>query len=501
MSSLYFTCPAIRTITYTPGSFNTVNGVTNAVVPQIGKNNDVWTVTVGDHGIVDPADGHVVNLFKQNTGGSGHIIGDVSTVGTLPQTLKFAFQLTIQLAVGVENFDLDIWVGQGDTNGDDLWWIGSPSLAAQPLAAQPLAAQPHCFNHAYVPVVDATNQLVQVFNLGSLLVSHFEFVGQLVVVQDSPDQPNWLGELPDSLFLDQINLPGTHDSAAINSDIHTFYACHYATLTAQMLSGVRLFDIRISVREVNGAFTFMTCHGEIFSSCRFNEFQTLPSALDEFHTFLAQNPTEFLAISLKVDAWNTVSLAQQPAALNALAALLQQYPVLAQEAMPTLRETRGRMYLLNRINDDLRFGAPISWVDNTTGQLCEPINGRDFELYVQDQFKGLSTFGATEEKFRVWTAALPAINPQPIDNNRRRLLLNYASATYFGVTGIYIMQDVLNFLGDAALAPDNMRLGWSLFDYEETAYPLSTGGRANVVQLFIASNAHYWNYPRPFRAG
>ncbi|MBF2715654.1 hypothetical protein [Agrobacterium vitis] len=499
MSSLYFTCPAIRTITYTPGSFNTVNGVTNAVVPQIGHTNDVWTVTVDDDGIVDPADDHVVNLFKQNTGGSGHIIGDVSTVGPLPQTLKFAFQLTIQLAVGVENFDLDIWVGQGDTNGDDLWWIGSPSLAAQP----------HSLNLAYVPVFDATNQLVQVFNLGSLLVSHFLFVGQLVVAQDSPDQPNWLGGLPDNLFLDQINLPGTHDSAAINSNILPLYprptvivyACHYTTLTAQMTSGVRLFDIRISVHESNGAFTFVTCHGAIGSSRGFNEFQTLPSALDEFHAFLAQNPTEFLAISLKVDAWNTVSPAQQPAALNALAALLHQYPVLAQEAMPTLEETRGLMYLLNRINDELRFGAPISWVDNTAGQLCEPTTGRDFELYVQDQFKGLPTFGATEEKFRVWTAALPNINPPVVDNNRRRLLLNYASATYFGVTGIYIMQDVLNFLGDATLAPDNMRLGWSLFDYEETAYPLSTGGRANVVQLFIASNAHYWNYPRPFRAG
>ncbi|MGV1769172.1 hypothetical protein ACQZ6B_03250 [Agrobacterium vitis] len=491
MSSLYFTCPAIRTITYMPGSFNTVNGVTNAVVPQIGNNNDVWTVTVGDDGIEDLADGHVANLFERNTGGLGHIIGDVSTVGTLPETLKFAFQLTIQLAVGVENFDLDIWVGQGDTNGDDLWWIGSPSLAAQP----------HYLNLAYVPVFDATNQLVQVFNLGSLLVSHFLFVGQLVVVQDSPDQPNWLGELPDSLFLDQINLPGTHDSAAINPDIHTFYACHYTTLTAQMLSGVRLFDIRISVREVSGAFTFVTCHGAIGSSYGFNEFQTLPSALDEFHTFLAQNQKEFLAISLKVDAWNNVSPAQQPAALNALAALLQQYPVLAQEAMPTLGETRGLMYLLNRINDELRFGAPITWLDNTTGQLCEPTTGRDFELYVQDQFKELPTFGATEEKFRVWTAAITAINPQPFDNNRRCLLLNYASATYFGVTGIYIMQDVLNFLGDPTLARDNMRLGWSLFDYEETAYPLSTGGRANVVQLFIASNAQYWNYPRPFRAG
>jgi len=492
MSSVYFTCPAIRDITYTPGTFQTVNGVINAVVPQLSHNNDhVWSVTIDDDGINDPARSQLANVFEHQSGGFQHIIGDESTMGTTPQTLKFMFQLTVQLAVGVENFDLDIWVGQGDTDGDDFWWIGSPSLAAQP----------DYLHLAYLPVADATSQLVQLFSLGSLLASHFLFVGQLIVVQDTTDHSDWLSELPDALYLDQINLPGTHDSAAFNPDIHTFYACHYTSLTAQMTSGVRLFDIRISVRDADGTFSFVTCHGPIGSQVHLNEFQTLSSALDEFHTFLGHHQREFLAISLKIDAWNNVSLAQQPAALNALAALLEPYPVLAQAEMPTLGEARGLMYLLNRINGEQRFGAPISWTDNTSGQLCMPVTERAFELYVQDQFKGLPTFGATEEKFRVWEAALAQINPPAIDGNTRRLLLNYASATYFGVTGIYIMQDVLSFLGDATLSPDGMRLGWSLFDYEETTYPLSTGGRANVVQLFIASNAHYWNYPRPFQVG
>ncbi|MUZ75220.1 hypothetical protein GOZ90_21250 [Agrobacterium vitis] len=461
------------------------------MTPLIVQNANIWTVTVAYDGVVDPFDNGVASLFDQNSGGIGHIVGDVSTVGTVPQALKFAFQLIVQFAVGVENFDLVVWVGQGDTNGDTLWWIGSPSLAAQPDLS----------HVGYVPVFDATNQLVQVFSLISKTTSDFLFTAQLVVAQDHLDQSGWLSELPGDLFLDQINLPGTHDSAAINPDMHTLYACHYTSLTAQMQSGVRLFDIRISVREADDTFTFVTCHGSIGSTVHLNEFQTLQSALDEFQGFLALNATEFLAVSLKIDAWNNVSPAQQPDALNALAALLGPYPVLAQAAMPTLDQARGRMYLLNRINNEQRFGAPISWTDNTTGQLCAPTPGRDFELYVQDQFKGLPTFGATEEKFEVWEAALAAINPPPVDGQPRRLLLNYASATYFGVIGIYIMQDVLNYLGDANLAPDDMHLGWSLFDYEETAYPLSTGGRATVVLLFISSNANYWNYPRPFQAG
>lgn len=60
------------------------------------------------------------------------------------------------------------------------------------------------------------------------------------------DYANWMAELPDNLYVTQVSIPGTHDTAtasvtgatAVNSQ------CQTATIQQQLEAGVRVLDLR-----------------------------------------------------------------------------------------------------------------------------------------------------------------------------------------------------------------------------------------------------------------
>jgi len=296
----------------------------------------------------------------------------------------------------------------------------------------------------------------------------------------------WLREVPDATPIGDINVPGTHDSAAINTTFKTPYACHNTSLGQQLDSGVRLLDLRLKVKEADASYGFVTCHGNIGA----HEYQSFDSALQECQKFLTSNPTEFVAMSLKVDDWNGAT--NKPAAYAALAALLQRYPVFSSRTMPSLRQVRGRIYLLNRMTEDLALGVPVGWSDNTTGSWASASPAREFRLYVQDQYEGLPVLDSEAAKLAVFTAAFDKTGPG-------EMLLNVASATYAGIFGVYMTAHVLGYLGARPAAKRPARLGWALFDYETTTSQTNLHGFLSVVQLIIASNFHYRGYEAAFR--
>src|SRR5262249_21153101 len=52
-------------------------------------------------------------------------------------------------------------------------------------------------------------------------------------------QARWMADLPDDMVISNINLPGTHDSAAITRTPGVILARHYESITGQLLNGVR----------------------------------------------------------------------------------------------------------------------------------------------------------------------------------------------------------------------------------------------------------------------
>ncbi len=304
----------------------------------------------------------------------------------------------------------------------------------------------------------------------------------------------WMLELPGTTLLRDINLPGTHDSAAIIKDnswniVKSFWARQYKSITEQLNGGVRLLDVRLEVKKNDsGQFDFVTCHGKIeFGYDPINEFQSFDSLLEECSNFLQEHSTETIVVLLKIDDWNGYDNTDRDNALVALKSKLDNsgiiYPGLD---MPTLADVRGKIYLLNRIDSDSKLvpGVNIAWLENTSGNRSLTLSAGEF--YVQDHYNNSGSDPGLE-KFQYFKNA---INEAPAGST----LINYASGITSNFTGIpntlSINEDVIKFLGNEK----KTRLGWIFLDNVFCDVKTANYGLVTCVDLIIDSNFNYGYY-------
>ncbi|NEO87920.1 MAG: phosphatidylinositol-specific phospholipase C domain-containing protein [Spirulina sp. SIO3F2] len=319
--------------------------------------------------------------------------------------------------------------------------------------------------------------------------------GMAIFPTNLETQVNWMGNLSDEVLISEINIPGSHDAAAINTYIGTPYACHNQSITSQLKKGIRLLDIRLQINLRDHHFEFMTCHGSVGSSIGINTYQTFRSLLNECKDFLENHPTEVVIMSLKVDDWSDVESNNRNTALTKLCDLLQEYPTTQFTYLPHLREVPGKIFLYNRITQDLSLGVPISWPDNTDGVYAYPSSHRVYQVYVQDRYQGLPLVGSEQEKFTKVRDACEHKN-----ENSLEVRWNFASATWNQIFGVYIMDELLDYFGVQPASDRLQTFGWVLFDYPFTAYHTDKYGAINIVDLIISSNFNprYRGYDETF---
>ncbi|NGP89906.1 hypothetical protein [Fodinibius halophilus] len=124
-----------------------------------------------------------------------------------------------------------------------------------------------------------------------------------------------------------------------------------------------------------------------------DEYQSFSSLLDECKSFLTENRSELLIMSLMVNDWSGHG-GDRNNIVNALEKLLSSYLIATSKVLPQMGDIRGEIFLYNRINDQLRFGTPINWPDATSGAYAKDSPNRFYQVYVQDKYKGLPNFGA-----------------------------------------------------------------------------------------------------------
>jgi len=315
-------------------------------------------------------------------------------------------------------------------------------------------------------------------------------------IQETWEQPcQWLAGLSDDTPISRINIPGTHDTAAIDTRNPPTnpYACQRISVTTQLEGGIRLLDVRLKVSTSAGKYTFLTCHGNIGGWLGLNEFQCFPSLLDECGAFLKRQNTEAILMSLKIDDWNGCDNHKEDV-LAALSDLLEQYARCPPEAIgtsiPTLGQIRGKMLCFNRINEHFALGIPIHWTDNTSGALaCR--SGRGYDIFVQDQYKDLPSSDAVSRKLALVTSAFG----EKTDEN---IVWNFASATVYGVGGVYIMRELLEKFGEKTARNRYQQFGWVLFDDPFRKYMTDKYGSLDITNLIIASNTGYAHLPAAF---
>ena len=160
------------------------------------------------------------------------------------------------------------------------------------------------------------------------------------------DGPCWMKYVDNNKFLDELSIPGTHDSGTCSVDNDTEpqssqAKCQQDYIPTQLLEGVRYFDIRLGKGENPGID-----HGACYLLKKDGNFMHLSDVIGYFNTFLSENPTE--ALIMLVSRGNDE--ATDESLTTALGKVFDENPDLfyTSSRIPTLGEARGKIVLLRR---------------------------------------------------------------------------------------------------------------------------------------------------------
>ncbi len=160
------------------------------------------------------------------------------------------------------------------------------------------------------------------------------------------DGPCWMKYVDKNKFLDELSIPGTHDSGTCSVDNDTEpqtsqVKCQQDYIPTQLLEGIRYFDIRLGKGDDPGID-----HGGFYLFKKDGNFLHLSHVIGYFKTFLKENPSE--ALIMLVSRGNDE--ATDEGITTAFAKVLDANPDLfyTSSRVPTLGEVRGKIVLLRR---------------------------------------------------------------------------------------------------------------------------------------------------------
>lgn len=160
------------------------------------------------------------------------------------------------------------------------------------------------------------------------------------------DGPCWMKYVDDNKYLDELSIPGTHDSGTCSVDNDTEpqssqVKCQQDYIPTQLLEGIRYFDIRLGKGDNPGI-----CHGDFYLFKKDGDYLHLSDVIGYFKTFLSENPRE--ALIMLASRGNDE--ATDDSVTTAFAKVMGDNPDLfyTSSHVPTLGEVRGKIVLLRR---------------------------------------------------------------------------------------------------------------------------------------------------------
>lgn len=203
------------------------------------------------------------------------------------------------------------------------------------------------------------------------------------------DGPCWMSHVEGNKYLDELSIPGTHDSGTCSVDNDTEpqssqAKCQQDYIPTQLLEGIRYFDIRLGKGNDPGID-----HGSCYLLKKDGHFMHLSDVVGYFKKFLNENPSE--ALIMLVSRGNNE--ATDESLTTAFAKVLDDNPKLfyTSSRVPTLNEVRGKIVLLRRFGlaDDSvsghTWGLDLTEWDNkiaahpSSSSMCLVQNAQGFE--------------------------------------------------------------------------------------------------------------------------
>ncbi|GAA5864738.1 hypothetical protein JCM1840_002215 [Sporobolomyces johnsonii] len=182
----------------------------------------------------------------------------------------------------------------------------------------------------------------------------------------------WMATLPDSVSLDSLYLPGTHESLA-----HLFpllgSTCQSLPLPSQLSLGIRFLDFRFRLDRKGELWAW---HGSV------PQWVNAERAFGDIYAWLdGEGAGEAVVVSCKQEDHS------HPLFAATLWALLDRHPSkwYDQDRWPSLGEVRGKCVMFCRFGFESGRGLhPVSWPDNQSEPWSTSIGGR--EVVVQDWY-------------------------------------------------------------------------------------------------------------------
>lgn len=163
------------------------------------------------------------------------------------------------------------------------------------------------------------------------------------------DGPCWMSHVDGNKYLDELSIPGTHDSSTCSVDNDTepqtsLAKCQQDYIPTQLLEGIRYFDIRLGKNNDKGDPGID--HGICYLLKKDGGFIHLSDVIGYFKTFLNENPSE--ALIMLVSRGNDE--ATDDSVTTAFANVMDNNSDLfyTSSHVPTLNEVRGKIVLLRR---------------------------------------------------------------------------------------------------------------------------------------------------------
>lgn len=268
---------------------------------------------------------------------------------------------------------------------------------------------------------------LSLISISSLIIS---LLAMAPINRNYNKQEPWMSKVKDDIKLIDMSIPGTHDSGATHSIFDVSGKCQELNIKQQLNVGTRFFDLRLQLVEDE----FRIIHGPVDQRLKFK------NVLEDLTEYIKENNSEFLIISLK----------QEDSSINnsrdfeeVLKEDLQEHSdvICFDTVLPeTIKEARGKIYIISRHNLDFGYPAYYGWNDDTTFTLND--------LYVQDNY----CVDSLEEKQNDIISAIAIAND--ITNNK--LVINFTSCyldvpfppTYAGTIGRQINPWFINYVNE-----------------------------------------------------
>lgn len=198
---------------------------------------------------------------------------------------------------------------------------------------------------------------------------------------------NWITPLDDSIYVQQLSIPGTHDSAANETSLADAGQTQSKTIDEQFKMGIRAYDLRTAYNSDQSRMWMY--HG--YSNC----YKSLNTVLTTLSNALKENKDEFIIIQFRHESESSIILGGTEKDPDKWDEIYNELKNFDDQIIPwrnnlTVGDCRGKMIILTRHDYNNRTKAALvgSFPENSSGEAT--LNGST-KYYVQDYYK--YTFG------------------------------------------------------------------------------------------------------------